>query len=84
MQFRQLVSVEIVTDSEVSGSEPGDFDFGVPALTNDWLDAEPGRPLALANWMRWLADQCEARSAPFLSTPKPVAGQPDPREERTT
>jgi hypothetical protein len=67
MQDKLLVKVTVVTDTETGDHIVGELDFGVPATTPDWLDAQPSRAKVLADWMRWLADRCEARESPFSS-----------------
>jgi hypothetical protein len=71
MQDRDLVKVTVVTDDDTGMYGVGDLDFGIPMTTIDWLDAKPERAKKLADWMRWLADQCEKRERPFNSLKEP-------------
>lgn len=65
MRDQVLVSATVVTDDETGAGDMGEFDFTVPALTIDWLDAKPERAEKLARWLEWLAGQCRAREQPF-------------------
>lgn len=67
MRDRDLVKVTVVTDDETGDYHIGELDFGIPMTTIDWLDEKPARAKELADWMRWLADQCEKRDSPFAS-----------------
>lgn len=70
MRDMKLVEVTVVTDDSTGNYIVGELDFGVPGTTPDWLDEDASRAKQLADWMRWLADQCEKRERPFESFKK--------------
>ncbi len=65
MRDRQLFYVSVVTDDETGIYNIGEFDYGVPATTQNWLAANPEKRKPLAEWTRMLADRIESGEAPF-------------------
>jgi hypothetical protein len=65
MRDMKLVEASVVMDDSTGNYSVGELDFGVPGTTVPWLDAKPDRRKALAEWLRWLADQCEKGKRPF-------------------
>lgn len=58
VQKMRLLSVEMVTDDETGLYEIGEFDFGIPVTTYDFLDDPKHgkrRRSQLAHFLHWMA-----------------------------
>lgn len=73
MEAKRLMSVDVVTDDSTGIYEVGEFDFAVPYSTGSWLDREPGRRAAFAEYLRKLARMAERGEDPFRNKGEPNA-----------
>ena len=78
---RKILSVEIVTDDETGIYTMGEFDFGIPTTTHEWLDdPEHGtrRRSQLAHFMHWMAVEIQrGHLATFKTLEVESAGEVD-------
>lgn len=65
MRDMKLVEASVVTDDDTGIWSIGEMEYGVPGTTVPWLESDPGNRKKLAEWLRMLADNCEAKKAPF-------------------
>jgi len=64
MQYKELLSITVITDDSTGIYQVGELDFGVSYTTKDWLDKSGNRE-KLAYFLQWLSNQCRNSQTPF-------------------
>ena len=59
---QKLLEVSVVEDCDTDIYTIGELDFGVPGDAHEWIGK---RRVELTAFLRWLADRCEQKAAPF-------------------